>query len=60
MTMNCRSNLSDYCGICIKGSRIIPLDSTGEGSGASSENNSSESGEVNEMPPVDNNDDLPF
>ena len=40
--------------------RIIPLDSTGEGSGASSENNSSESGEVNEMPPVDNNDDLPF
>jgi single-strand DNA-binding protein len=40
--------------------RIIPLDSTGEGSGANSENNSSESGEVNEMPPVDNNDDLPF
>lgn len=25
--MNCSSNLSDYGSICIKGSRIVPLDS---------------------------------
>ena len=40
--------------------RIIPLESSGDSSSANSENNSSESAEVNEMPPVDNNDDLPF
>ncbi|MDP2363974.1 MAG: single-stranded DNA-binding protein [Ignavibacteria bacterium] len=42
--------------------RIIPLEASGEGSsaGANSENNSSEAPVVNDMPPVDNNDDLPF
>jgi len=40
--------------------RIIPLEGS-EGSGNNySESNSTESGTVNEMPPVDNNDDLPF
>nr|HMN23767.1 single-stranded DNA-binding protein [Ignavibacteriaceae bacterium] len=40
--------------------RIIPLDSSGEGGSNYSENTSSDSGVVNEMPPVDSNDDLPF
>ena len=40
--------------------RIIPLDSSGESSNANSEDNSSEPNVVNDMPPVDNNDDLPF
>ena len=40
--------------------RIIPLESSGESSGANSEDNSTESNVVNDMPPVDNNDDLPF
>ena len=40
--------------------RIIPLDSSGESSSANSEDNSSEPTVVNDMPPVDNNDDLPF
>jgi len=41
--------------------RIIPLESSGEGSTNYSENNSSsETNVVSEMPPIDNNDDLPF
>ncbi len=40
--------------------RIIPLDSSGEGGSNYSENTSSDNGVVNEMPPVDSNDDLPF
>jgi single-strand DNA-binding protein len=40
--------------------RIIPLESSGEGSTNYSENGSSETNVVSEMPPVDNNDDLPF
>ena len=40
--------------------RIIPLESSGEGSANYSEGNTSDSGTVNEIPPVDNNDDLPF
>ena len=40
--------------------RIIPLEGSGEGSNANAENISSESSVVNDMPPVDNNDDLPF
>jgi single-strand DNA-binding protein len=40
--------------------RIIPLESSGEGSTNYSENSSSDSGAVTDMPPVDNNDDLPF
>jgi single-strand DNA-binding protein len=40
--------------------RIIPLEGSGEIGGANSDTNSSETAEVNEMPPVDNNDDLPF
>ena len=40
--------------------RIIPLEGSGESSGANSEDNSTESTVVNDMPPVDNNDDLPF
>ena len=40
--------------------RIIPLESSGEGGANYSEGNTSESGTVNEIPPVDNNDDLPF
>ncbi|MCK7524339.1 MAG: single-stranded DNA-binding protein [Ignavibacteriales bacterium] len=39
--------------------KIIPLDSSGEGSNYS-ENNSTDTGTVNEMPPVESNDDLPF
>ena len=39
--------------------KIIPLDSTGEGSNYA-ENNSTETGTVNEIPPVESNDDLPF
>jgi single-strand DNA-binding protein len=40
--------------------RIIPLEGS-ESSGSSySEGGSSDSGTVNEIPPVDNNDDLPF
>jgi hypothetical protein len=35
------------------------LDSSGDSS-SYSENNSSDTGEVNEIPPVDSNDDLPF
>jgi single-strand DNA-binding protein len=40
--------------------RIIPLESSGEGSTNYSENSSSETNVVSEMPPIDNNDDLPF
>ena len=41
--------------------RIIPLESSGEGKTNYSENNSSsETNVVSEMPPIDNNDDLPF
>lgn len=40
--------------------RIIPLEGSGESNSTYSENNSTESPVVNEMPPVDNNDDLPF
>ena len=39
--------------------KIIPLDSSGEGSNYS-ENTSAESTTVNEMPPIESNDDLPF
>lgn len=40
--------------------RIIPLESSGEGGANYSEGNASDSATVSEMPPVDNNDDLPF
>lgn len=39
--------------------KIIPLDSSGDGSNYS-ENTSAESTTVNEMPPIESNDDLPF
>ena len=39
--------------------KIIPLDSSGEGR-YYSENTSAESTTVNEIPPIDSNDDLPF
>ncbi|MFZ1520198.1 MAG: single-stranded DNA-binding protein [Ignavibacteriaceae bacterium] len=39
--------------------RIIPLESSGEGS-TYADSSSSESPVVSEMPPVDSNDDLPF
>ena len=39
--------------------KIIPLDSSGDSSNFS-ENNSSDSGTVTDMPPVESNDDLPF
>jgi single-strand DNA-binding protein len=40
--------------------RIIPLESSGEGGANYSDSSSSDSTTVNDMPPVDNNDDLPF
>ena len=40
--------------------RIIPLESSGEGGSNYSDSNTSDTATVNEMPPVDNNDDLPF
>lgn len=40
--------------------RIIPLESSGESGANYSDGNASDSATVNEMPPVDNNDDLPF
>ena len=40
--------------------RIIPLESSGESSANYSDGNTSDSATVSEMPPVDNNDDLPF
>jgi single-strand DNA-binding protein len=40
--------------------RIIPLESSGESGANNSEGNNLDSTTVNEIPPVDNNDDLPF
>ena len=40
--------------------RIIPLESSGEGGANYSDGNTSDSGTVNEIPQIDNNDDLPF
>lgn len=40
--------------------RIIPLEGSDSSGNEYSTGSSSESGSVNEMPPVDNNDDLPF
>lgn len=40
--------------------RIIPLESTGGESADESTESASENGTVAEIPPVDNNDDLPF
>lgn len=41
--------------------RIIPLEGSGEGSSNNySDSGSADSGAVTDMPPVDNNDDLPF
>lgn len=40
--------------------RIIPLEGSDSSGSEYSTGNSSESGSVSEMPPVDNNDDLPF
>lgn len=40
--------------------RIIPLEGSEGSSNSYSESSSSDSSSVNEMPPVDNNDDLPF
>jgi single-strand DNA-binding protein len=40
--------------------RIIPLESSGEGGANYSDGNTSDSATVNEIPPIDNNDDLPF
>jgi single-strand DNA-binding protein len=40
--------------------RIIPLESSGESGANYSDGNTSDPATVNEIPPVDNNDDLPF